>query len=195
MLFPIIELQPLSYIRHTYMISITAVFIIQLIYKLLRQAAAVITDPDIKLRSKKLHGYLNAARLCHPPKSMIDGILNKRLQKQLVDPVPHQFLRHFCFYHERLVQLLLLQHRVTFQPGKLLPDAHHITRIADGIAQDICQRPHHIADLKIIVLQRLPVDGIQCIIQKMRIDLGLHSLQLRVFLIHRRLLYLLDQLL
>ena len=41
MLFPIIELQPLSYIRHTYMISITAVFIIQLIYKLLRQAAAV----------------------------------------------------------------------------------------------------------------------------------------------------------
>ena len=78
-------------------------------------------------------------------------------------------------------QLILVAHfldgQVAFYILDFLADENSLILIADALAQKPCQRCRHKHNIFIFLSLCHPDNRIQCVIQKMRVDLGLKSFQ------------------
>ena len=89
----------------------------------------------------------------------------------------------------------LVKADVAFQPFLHHPDLHNGIALVHAVPENNSQIADHPADLILFFLNGHPVDGIQCIVQEMRIDLCLQRADLRILLPVRRRLHFLYEVL
>ena len=109
---------------------------------------------------------------------MVDGIFNDGLQGDLVAVVIQAPRVHVKFIGELVFVAVLLDLEIALGVLDLLGDGDELVAAADADAEQPCQGVHHIHRVGVPPPLAHPGDGVQGIIQKMGVDLGLEGLQL-----------------
>ena len=109
---------------------------------------------------------------------MDQGIFQKRLKQEFVDLQAPGSRFYIHIIRKRMIKPDLLKLQILQKPPDLALYGYHLIHIIHGVPQDIRQPVQLFAHIPAVFPYGKPVDGINGIKQKMRIDLKLHGLQL-----------------
>ena len=115
---------------------------------------------------------------------MKDGILQKRLQGKFQNKtIQQRFLLRLYLHGDGTAVTIALYGKIILRQGKLLPDGNQKASSLGNTSQKLCQGSRHLGNAGGALDVGHPFDGIQGIIQKMRIDLALEHFVLQIFLL------------
>ena len=104
---------------------------------------------------------------------MDDGIFDDRLQHQLRHHAAHQLLRDLDLEAEGVVEAQLLDIAVAFEQLELLLQRFELAP-RDASAEDLREIRAECDDFRHLMGLRHPLDGVECVIEEVRIQLCLH---------------------
>ena len=152
---------------------------------------AIVRDPYLQPALLLAEHNLQQVLLLRIAEAVEDRIFHKRLKQEFVDLPVLDLRTHMDVTVELVLHPVLLQVDITLQPFHFIPHRNFPVIVGYGVAQDERKGIDGVADVILFPVDRHPVDGVQSIIQEMRIDLGLQCLQLRFLSIFRSFLLLL----
>ena len=112
---------------------------------------------------------------------MEDGVFHHRLQRQLGQ---HGFVRlraALDMQDEAVLKAVILNARIRLAVFQFIPQGYHIAWAADAVTKKAGERPGDVGDVLLVLQQRHAADALQRIVKKMRVDLALQGLQVRLF--------------
>ena len=140
---------------------------------LCRDACAVVADVDVQVLVRLLDAYGQKTVVLAALEAVEDGIFDDGLQEKLR-----------ALHAEDLVavvaEAVLLDHEVVVDIFELLADRHEIPGLRDRVAEKGGQRLRDIGDRLRPGRQRVAADGVQRIVEEMRVDLILQREKFRL---------------
>ena len=141
-------------------------------------ADAVVRDDEQNIIPVGLYGDFNVAGIDHQIQPVIDGIFNDGLQGDLVAVVIQAPRVHVKFIGELVFVAVLLDLEIALGVLDLLGDGDELVAAADADAEQPRQCMDHLDSIGVFAALTHPGDGIQRIVEKMRVDLRLQRLEL-----------------
>ena len=128
---------------------------------------------------------------CISRKSMYQCIFQKRLNHQFMNSIMPQTFFHINGTDKGIIESLLLQIHIFFQIFQFILNFHDFIALMNAVTQNGSKTCKHLAYGILLAIQCHPVDGIQCIIQKMWIDLRFQRFDFRILHTYQRFFFLL----
>ena len=150
-------------------------------------------DPLAVIRDHENHGRLCQHDLDRDPavfhnifKTVKDGVLDHGLDDQPRNQVIVRSLILLINDHlqrKPVVEAVPLDQHIVIDIRKFIAQRDQIALVAaDAVPEESSQGFYHPGDLPVVIQESLPADGLQRIIQEMRVDLALQSRQLRLLI-------------
>ena len=117
-------------------------------------------------------------------KAVLQSVFYQGLQQQLDDLIVQHLGVNFIGRAKRVGKPLLLNVQIAADLGQFFRHLQLVDTVIERVAQHLRKIRDHFLNIIGAVFDRHPVDGIQCIVQKMRVDLRLQGAKLCFFFAH-----------
>ena len=114
----------------------------------------------------------------HSVEPVIDGVLDKGLDRYLVTHIFEQTLIHIKRISELIFVSVALDYQVALGVAKLVADSDKLVSVADAYSEQLREGADHLNRFFAVILLAHPLNGVERVIKEVGIYLRLKSLEL-----------------